>query len=319
MVSWKELHEFAVKEGIKEDPRGEQEIKRVLEDIKEHYEELKGHQKEYFDKGRLENPFADSLVLTSENAKDIASVAVGIDVETQELLLMDRLKQKGARIDAVITHHPEGRALAALHQVMDMQIKILHKSGVPISQAEAIVRPRVDDVRRGLHPINHTRAIDAARLLGIPLMSIHTIADNHAHRFLENLLEKEKPRTIRNLIDILYKIPEYQWAASHGMGPTIFVGSPENECGKITFDMTGGTELDKTRMKVMAESGINTVVAMHMSKDQYEEAKSHNINVVAAGHMSSDSLGMNLLLDKVEKKFRLKITEFSGFKRVKRN
>ncbi len=319
MASLKELHEFAVKEGIKEDPRGEQEIKRVLKDTEERYSELKGYQKDYFDKGRLENPFADSLILAGESAKNIESIAVGIDIETQELLLIDRLKQKGTKIDAVIAHHPEGRALAALHQVMDMQIRILHQSGVPISQAEAVVRPRVDEVRRGLHPINHTRAIDAARLLGMPLMSVHTIADNHVHQFLKNLMEKEKPRTIKNLVDILYKIPEYQWAASHGMGPTIFVGNSENECGKITYDMTGGTELDKSRMKVMAESGISTVVAMHMSKDQYEEAKSHNINVIAAGHMSSDSLGMNLVLDKMEKKFKLKIIELSGFKRVKRN
>ncbi|MBI2085406.1 MAG: NGG1p interacting factor NIF3 [Candidatus Aenigmarchaeota archaeon] len=319
MASLKELHEFAVKEGIKEDPRGEQEIKRILDETKEKYNDLKGYNKEYFDKGRTENPFADSLLLNDENAKNIESVAIGIDIETPEMLLIDRLKQKGTKIDAVITHHPEGRALAALHQVMDMQIRILHQSGVPISQAEAIVRPRVDEVRRGLHPFNHTRTIDSARLLNIPFMSMHTIADNHVHTFLQKLLDKEKPRTIKNLLDILYKIPEYQWAASHGMGPTIFVGNSDNECGKITFDMTGGTELDKSRMKIMAESGINTIVAMHMSKDQYEEAKSHNINVVAAGHMSSDSLGMNLVLDKMEKKFKLKIVEISGFKRVKRN
>ncbi|MBI3412966.1 MAG: NGG1p interacting factor NIF3 [Candidatus Aenigmarchaeota archaeon] len=319
MPSLKEIYEFSIKEGVKEDPRGEEEIKRLLVEAKERYSELKGYQKEYFDRERLQNPFADSLILNGEDAKNIEAVAVGIDIESQEMLLVDRLKQKGTKIDAIITHHPEGRALAALHQVMDMQIRILHKAGVPISQAEAVVRPRVDEVRRGLHPFNHTRAIDAARLLGIPFMSMHTVADNHVHMFLQKLLEKEKPRTIKNLVDILYKIPEYQWAASHGMGPTIFTGSPENECGKITFDMTGGTELDKSRMKVMAESGINTIVAMHMSKDQYEEAKSHNINVVAAGHMSSDSLGMNLVLDKLDKKFKLKIVEISGFKRVKRN
>ncbi len=320
MASLREIYEFAVKEGIKEDPRGEEEIKRVLSELQERYKELKGYQKEFFDVERLENPFADSMILNGGNAKNIESVAVGIDIETQDLLLLDRLKERGAKIDAAITHHPEGKALASLHQVMDMQIRILHREGgVPISQAEALVRPRVDDVRRGLHAINHTRAVDAARLLGIPFMSVHTIGDNHVHQFLKKLVEKERPRTIKNLLEILHQVTEYRWAASNNMGPTIFIGSPENECGKITFDMTGGTELDKNRMKIMAESGVNTIVAMHMSKDQYEEAKSHNINVVAAGHMPSDSVGLNLVLDKMEKKFKLKVTEFSGFKRVKRN
>ena len=57
-----------------------------------------------------------------------------------------------------------------------------------------------------------------------------------------------------------------------------------------------------------------------MSNDHLEEAKKHNINVVIAGHMASDTLGMNLLLDEIEKveKFE-KIYEFSGFKRFSRN
>ncbi len=319
MASLKELHDFAVKEGIREDPRSGDEIKRILNDHKEKYRESKGHNKEYFDVERMENPFSDSRILNDTGAKNIETIAVGIDVETPELLLIDNLKRGGRKIDAVIAHHPEGRALAALYGVMDMQIRLLHQGGVPISQAEAIVRPRVDDVRRNLHSLNHTRAIDAAKLLGIPFMSLHTIGDNHVHQFLAKLLDKEKPRAIKDLIELLHGIPEYQWAAANNMGPTLFVGNQENECGKITFDMTGGTELDKTRMKIMAESGINTVVAMHMSKDQYEEARSHNINVVSAGHMSSDSLGLNLLFDKMEKKFKLKFVEFSGFKRVKRN
>src|SRR3989338_3004174 len=194
MATLRELYEFSIKEGIKEDPRGEEEVKRILEETKERYDELKGYQKEYFNKEKLQNPFADSIILNGGDAKNIEAIAIGIDIETQEMLLIDRLKQKGTKIDAVKTHHPEGRALAELHQVMDMQIRILHKAGVSISQAEAIVRPRVDEVRRGLHPFNHTRTIDAARLLNIPFMSMHTVADNHVHQFLQRLMDKEKPR-----------------------------------------------------------------------------------------------------------------------------
>ena len=42
------------------------------------------------------------------------------------------------------------------------------------------------------------------------------------------------------------------------------------------------------------------------------------IDVVVAGHIASDNLGINLLLDKLNKKTKLRIYECSGFRRVKR-
>ena len=50
----------------------------------------------------------------------------------------------------------------------------------------------------------------------------------------------------------------------------------------------------------MANFGIGTVVGMHMSEEHRREAEKNHINVVIAGHMASDSLGMNLFLDKLE-------------------
>jgi hypothetical protein len=55
--------------------------------------------------------------------------------------------------------------------------------------------------------------------------------------------------------------------------------------------------------------------------DVREEAEKHHINVVIAGHVASDTLGMNLLIDAVEKaaKSTLAVTECSGFKRYRHN
>ena len=43
------------------------------------------------------------------------------------------------------------------------------------------------------------------------------------------------------------------------------------------------------------------------------------MNVIIAGHMASDTIGMNLLLDEIEKveKFEA-VIELSGFRRVRR-
>jgi hypothetical protein len=43
------------------------------------------------------------------------------------------------------------------------------------------------------------------------------------------------------------------------------------------------------------------------------------MNVEIAGHISSDNLGVNLMLDEVQKKGRLKIVACSGFRRFERN
>jgi hypothetical protein len=56
---------------------------------------------------------------------------------------------------------------------------------------------------------------------------------------------------------------------------------------------------------------------MHIDEEHKKEAESASINVVIVGHMSSDSLGMNLFLDKLEKK-GIKIVPCSGLIRIKR-
>ena len=43
---------------------------------------------------------------------------------------------------------------------------------------------------------------------------------------------------------------------------------------------------------------------MHMGQELRDEADKHSIHVVIAGHMSSDSLGINLFLDELERQRR---------------
>jgi putative NIF3 family GTP cyclohydrolase 1 type 2 len=57
---------------------------------------------------------------------------------------------------------------------------------------------------------------------------------------------------------------------------------------------------------------------MHLSEEHFKKVKSANLNVVIAGHISSDTLGLNLLLDRVEKEEKFEITDCSGFRRIRR-
>jgi putative NIF3 family GTP cyclohydrolase 1 type 2 len=55
-----------------------------------------------------------------------------------------------------------------------------------------------------------------------------------------------------------------------------------------------------------------------MSEEYLENAKKANLNVVIAGHISSDTLGLNLLFDQLEKEEKLDFLGVSGFERIRR-
>lgn len=57
---------------------------------------------------------------------------------------------------------------------------------------------------------------------------------------------------------------------------------------------------------------------MHLSEEHLKKVREANLNVIIAGHISSDTLGLNLLLDRIEEKEELEIIGCSGFKRIKR-
>lgn len=300
MVKLKDLFKLAVKKGIDTDPRGREKVLAELDKRREKYDKLEQDQKDEFDVERLENPYDDSRILWGDPDTEIKSILVGIDIDTAELLLADRLREKGRAIDLVMAHHPEGKALAGLHGVMDLQEDILFSLGVPINVAEGLMLPRIAEVERGLLPNNHNKPVDAARLLGIPFMNVHTPADNHVQKYLEDLFQENQPETVGDIVKKLKEIPEYAQAAKMGAGPKIILGDKERRCGKVFVDMTGGTGGSKDAYAKLSEAGVGTIVCMHMGEKHREEAEKHHINVVIAGHMASDSLGLNLILDAFE-------------------
>lgn len=312
-----QIYDLAVKVGISKDPRGKAEIAHQLEDAKKEYDRLKGDEKKFFDKERLGNPFADTRILNGDPSTEVKDLIAGVDVEVPELLLADRLREKGSKIDLVMAHHPEGRALAGLSDVMALQADAWATFGVPINVGEALIGERMGEVRRALLPQNHERPIDTARLLGIPFMSVHTPADNCVTDHLNSAFRKAKPRTVGDVIDLLLKEPEYRASAERGMPPTALVGGKSNRAGSIFVDMTGGTEGPVGALERLSQAGVGTIVAMHMGDKLKSEADKQHINVVIAGHIASDNIGLNIFLDELEKK-GVKAQAFSGFVRNSR-
>ncbi|WP_066640326.1 NGG1p interacting factor NIF3 [Desulfolucanica intricata] len=297
-----DIYQLAVEKGIERDPRGPEAVQKILEREKKRFNDLKEDEKWEYDQDRLFNPYSDSRILVGDPEKDVNRVLAGIDIEVGEVLLADRLGERSRPIDLIIAHHPEGKAMSALYQVMHLQEDFLARYGVPINIAEGIMASRIGEVKRSLLPLNHNRAVDAAKMLNQNLMCIHTPADNHVVDFLQKKMDEEKPERLDDIVKLLKAIPEYKEAVGYNAGPTIVVGSKDRRSGKILVDMTGGTGGSEDAYAKLAHAGIGTLVVMHISEKHRKEAEKNHINVVIAGHMASDSLGMNLILDELQKR-----------------
>ncbi|MDD5165907.1 MAG: NGG1p interacting factor NIF3 [Candidatus Omnitrophica bacterium] len=263
--------------------------------------------------------YADTAILYGRPDTEVKKILVGIDIEIGELLLADKIRKERG-LDLVLAHHPEGRAWAEFYKVMQLQVDMLAKTGISRSVAQELLDERMREVERRVMPNNHTRSTDVAQLLDMPFMCAHTPADNHVYRFLEKLMNEKKPKSVQDILDILGEVPEYKTAQSELTGPRIILGNPKRPAGKVFVEMTGGTEGSKDVYDKFYKAGIRTLICMHLSEEHFKKVKDANLNVVIAGHISSDTLGINLLLDRVEKetKERFQVINCSGFRRVKR-
>jgi hypothetical protein len=332
-MTLQEIYELGIEMGIRADPRGEESVKRLLGRAKKDYEELSEKKKKYFDKESFKNPYSDSRILYGDPETKVKTLMAGIDADGTEVLLADRLNQKahstpfdnaqgkssgqGEKIDLLVSHHPSGHALASLHEVMDVQVDMFAEAGVPINVADALFQERMGAVKRRFGPLNHSQTVDAARLLEIPLLALHTIWDNLGNKFLKVYLTKKKFETVGELLDYVNEIPEFVEAIKGKAGPSIISGSAKSRAGKVVVGFTGGTNPSKELYIEMAKAGVGTLVEMHVPEEALTEIKKLHMNVIDTGHMAADSIGANLFLDKIERR-GVKIIPCSGLIRVKR-
>ncbi len=272
------------------------------------------------DKRKIKS-FPDSELLFGRPDTQVNKIMVGVDIEVAELLLADRIRQQEG-LDLVVAHHPEGKAYTGLHEVMQLQVDLLVQAGVAQKTAASLLKERMAEVERRVLSANHTRPVDAARLLNLPFMNMHTPADNHVYRYLDDFFKQNAKKLTRvaDIVRLLSTIPEYKIAAKFNAGPRIILGNPRRPVGKILLEMTGGTEGSKDVFDKLYKAGVRTLVSMHLSEEHFKKVKDANLNVVIAGHISSDVLGMNLLLDNIQRyaKQDFEIIGCSGFTRIKR-
>lgn len=310
----------AVSLGIQYDPREKKHIEKILNKYKEKAKKLEGKEKDFFDHERTWNPYSDCRIINGDGNEEFTHLAVGIDMETPEMLLVDRLREKGKKIDGVLIHHPEGRALADLEKVMPLQVDLLASVGVPVNYSEGLLRPRMDRIWRSIHADNLFRTERAAELLGIPAVVCHTITDNMVWSFMEKHICSREYDDVGEIQKAIMEIPEYVYYGKKGNPAIIVSGGKSSRPGKVcATEFTGGTNGPEEFFEAKSRAGVGTVLSMHVTEKSLEEAKKYHINIIQCSHMASDALGINLMLDAMKKDDpKMTFTEMSGFIRVER-
>ncbi len=261
--------------------------------------------------------FPDSKII---NFKDIDanSVFVGIDIDVGELLLIDKLKDKGLEIDAAISHHPISKAAYLMAEVAKIQKHNWVRYGVEEKTAEKLVKKIIWESQMEAKAKNNLRAESVSRYLDIPLICVHTAIDNLTQAYFEQVVGSNKSLTLGELFKIISGIEECQMAKENGDGPFMVDESlKEKNVGKYMVDMTGGLD-PPTEIFSHLKGKVDTVIGMHYSVDNIKAVKEKKIGAIIAGHMASDSIGLNIYCDKLEEE-GIRIYPGSGFYRVKRD
>ncbi len=316
-MTLQEIYDLALEMGIKADPRGEAKVQKLLAKRRQESKELSEKKRKYFDSESLNNPYSDSRILYGEGKTSVKTLMAGIDADASEILIADRLSEKGKKVDLVIGHHPSGHALASLYEVMDLQIDTFADAGVPINVAHALMHEKMSYVQRRFSPLNHAQSVDAAKLLDVPLLALHTIWDNMGDKFLKDYLKGKEFDTVGEVLEYIKEIPEFVESTRGKSGPFIAVGSEKGRAGKVISAFTGGTNASKEMYMELAKVGVGTIVEMHVPEEAVIELRKLHINVIDCGHMAADSIGANLFLDELEKR-GIDVIPCSGLIRVKR-
>jgi len=297
-----EFYRMGIEVGKTYDPRHNGSVEKWLANVRRVYDSLDEGQQAAFDRDSLWNPYLDSRVVCGdEEGRDPDFKKVMVTLEQPPVVVVMDYKP-----DLLLSHHPEGRACTGLHQVLYMQVGIWKRHGVKIDAIDdfavenslrRLYELAARDLREGdLGEITEDWT-DIYRYFGKPWIIMHTAADNCATTYLQHLVDSKTPESLADVVTLLNEIPEYRQGNAELIGPRIVTGRPKNKAGKIVVDMTGGYQGPEEIFTSFADSGIRTILCMHVTRSWYDAAADHHVQIVCAGHAPSDNLGMNLLID----------------------
>jgi len=242
---------------------------------------------------------------------DIKRVLFGVDVDAAGLMLAKQLN-----FDAVIAHHPPGSEaqIYGMPKVMLRHIEQMKSVGISEKDAEKALEVRRGKVSRQRNVINYERVTSVAKLLEIPFLNIHTPVDaitkKYFDDYIDSFLSLNENAKVSDLIKSLNEIDEMSKGLTK---PTLGIGDEESTVGKFFVAMSAGTNGGAAVAKAYFKAGINTLLYMHLAEEDYKTLKKERVkkNLIITGHMPSDSIGINIYLNELEKR-GIFVQRFSG-------
>ena len=265
------------------------------------------------------NPYPDSGIVWTDNIdREVHTAVIGIDIEEPELEAMRAWgREAGKNIDLFIGHHSEGRPLSSFPAILRTQLGNLKSEGIDVNGLDRLFDKETSELQLDTISDNFNRVSDIAKLLRCDYFSLHSPIDNLSARFVERFIDGAAPPSLGACRDLLLQIPEYAALRDRNqVEPMIVVGKQEDELGRFLLtEFVGGEEGPFEIYDAMKKAGVQTLIAMHMSTEALKRIRHDRINVIAAGHLGSDSIGLNLLADALEKK-GIEIIPIGGFIRA---
>jgi hypothetical protein len=316
----RKLFDTCIDIGMQYDVRGPTALKKHMEEMKKEFESMPKEKQKFFDRERLRNPYHDSRILTGDGDEQVTMCMVGIDLDVQQILVADRLRERGEEIDALFLHHPQGRASVEMAEDMRLQTELYRKYDVPVVHIEQQLEEKIEETKRDSHGDNIFEWQKTAELLEFAGLCVHTPADNLVYQFLEKGICRDEYENIGELMNALLEIPEFEYYAKHGLPPLLINCTEKSRTGILApTGMTGGTDGPPSFMEEESRAGIGTVLTMHTSTANKEMAEKCHINIIQLNHYAADALGVNLLLDLLQRKDKkLKFLAGCGFNRIER-
>jgi len=266
--------------------------------------------------GFTESPADSSIV--HDTAKPITKLMASINATTGDLMLA---KQMGC--DAFLLHHPlAGDSRRRFHRVLERMIELMADHGVPDDAARAATHRLRTRLRFHDHASDWDHLASAARHIGIALLNIHLAADEIGRQEMERAIEDlPEDATAEQAVAALRTIPELAAPTNE----IIHVPEgPTGRAGRIAVMHAGGTNAGADGAEALFDTTagdqrgpVRTVVYIHLSGDDARriEDRAHNNQpgtVIVTGHLASDAIGMNILIERIEKDLGAEVIRHGG-------
>lgn len=226
----------------------------------------------------------------------IRRLLAGIDLRGPELALA-----KSLGYDAVLTHHPVGRATLDFHRVLWRHVDQMKAAGVP----EAVARGAVAETaasRRVLDSMsNYDHDPSIARLLDVPYLNIHTPLDEIGRRRMAEVAQTLSPEDPVSALVARLRASFFEFRTA-ATAIEVAVGKDAQRLGRVVVSHAAGTNGGYAVGKAYFENGVDTLVYIHCRPDEARRLDAEfggTKSLVVTGHIASDSVGINPYLDRL--------------------